>query len=106
MSCRVAASVMDTLLVRFCQIDEKRPETCCSAHCSTARETACPGGVYSAGQVRDLAWTRPFHAGSPAAAALGCSCGFPSVARHAPLATFAAAARLRPEWYGDRTKSN
>jgi len=32
-----------------------------------------------------------------AAAALGCSCGFPSVARHAPLATFAAAARFRPE---------
>jgi hypothetical protein len=23
-----------------------------------ARETACSGGVYSAGQVRDLAWTR------------------------------------------------
>jgi hypothetical protein len=29
---------------------------------STARETASPGGVYSAGQVRDLAWTRPFDA--------------------------------------------
>src|SRR5206468_482499 len=27
----------------------------------------------------------------------GCSCGFPSVARNAPLATFAAAARFRPE---------
>src|SRR6266487_2209227 len=59
-------SYSDTLLVRLCQIDEKRPETCCSANCSTARETACPGGVYSAGQVRDLAWTRPYHAGPPA----------------------------------------
>jgi len=26
-------------------------------------------------------------------------CGFPSVARNAPLATFAAAARFRPEWW-------
>src|SRR5205809_1819984 len=67
-----------------------RPETCCSANCSTARETAFPGNVYSAGQVRDLAWTRPCTCGAPsAAAALGCECGFPSVACDAPLTTFA-----------------
>ena len=35
-------------------------------------------------QVRDLAWTRP------------CASGFPSVARDAPLARFAAAACVRP----------
>jgi hypothetical protein len=29
---------------------------------STSRETASPGGVYSTGQVLDLAWTRPFDA--------------------------------------------
>jgi hypothetical protein len=26
----------------LCQCDQNRPETCCSANCSTARETACP----------------------------------------------------------------
>ncbi len=34
-------------------------ETRCSANRSTARENGSPGGVYSTGQVRDLAWTRP-----------------------------------------------
>ena len=60
------------------------PNTCCSANRSTARETAAPGDGHSAGQVRDLAWTRP------------CAGGFPSVACDAPLARFAAAARVRP----------
>jgi hypothetical protein len=46
----------------FVRIDWNWPETCCSANCSTARETAFPGNVHSAGQVRDLAWTRPCNA--------------------------------------------
>jgi hypothetical protein len=60
------------------------PNTCCSANRSTARETAASGYGHRTGQVRDLAWTRP------------CAGGFPSVACDAPLARFAAAARVRP----------
>ena len=37
-------------------------KTCCSANRSTARENASPGRGHSAGQVRDLAWTRPSEA--------------------------------------------
>jgi hypothetical protein len=47
--------------------------TTAPANGSTARKTACPGHGHSAGEVRDLAWTRP------------CRRGFPSGARVAPL---------------------
>ena len=68
-------------LLHHCQ--DFRPETCCSANRSTARENASPGRGHSAGQVRDLAWTRPSEA-------------FPDCRPVATLARFAAAASFPP----------
>ena len=50
---------------------------------STTRETGAPRGVHSAGEVRDLAWTRR------------CAAGFPSVARGGSLPRRACAADAR-----------
>jgi hypothetical protein len=54
--------VVSAFTARLCHFKNFRPETCCSANRSTARESASPGRGHSAGQVRDLAWTRPSEA--------------------------------------------
>jgi hypothetical protein len=55
--------LFNNLLVRLCQIvDFPTGYLLLLRPVSTSRETASPGGVYSTGQVRDLAWTRPFDA--------------------------------------------